>query len=442
MSQSVAVKFLASHLLDDQSARERFEREAAIMGSLQHPNIVRLLDYGVTEDSHPYLVLELLQGETLEEKLRRGARLELLQSVEIFSQLASALRAAHQLGIVHRDLKPANIMIEEVPGGAFGKLLDFGIGKNQQRSTALTGQFDVLGTPNYMPPEQACGPAANVDHRADQFGLAACLYETLTGAPPFGAETVADTLRQVISMKPPPPSRRNFPIPAALDEAILKALSKDPDDRFPNMDHFGRALRASLGLGGFTPSIIAGPLESLPPRAKHDSSDRPILGASAELCSSAGTERFRPSIKSEGPALPDIRAELSKARASCLAGSYAYALTHLRTVISTARLKRDAQTERVMAEVVTFLSRIVSHWGASPTSRLVVVSRPESLISQDFLEPEDVYLMSLSEECRTLTELVDVSPLPAAETWHRIANLLAAGVFSATEDAPPYRKNA
>jgi hypothetical protein len=111
-------------------------------------------------------------------------------------------------------------------------------------------------------------------------------------------------------------------------------------------------------------------------------------------------------------------------------------------VISTARLTRDAQTDRVMAEVVTFLSRIVSHWGASPNSRLTVARRPESLKSQEFLEPEDVYLMSLSEECRTLTELVDVSPLPAAETWHRIANLLAAGVFLATDEVPTYRKNA
>jgi serine/threonine protein kinase len=216
------------------------------MGSLQHPNIVRLLDYGVTDNSHPYLVLELLHGETLEEKLERGARLELVQSVEIFSQLASALRAAHQIGVVHRDLKPANIMIEEVPGGVFGKLLDFGIGKNEIKSTALTGQFEVLGTPNYMPPEQACGQAANVDHRADQFGLAACLYETLTGTPPFAADTVTDTLRRVISVMPPPPSRRNFPIPDALDRAILKALSKDPNDRFPNMDHLGGAPRVGL----------------------------------------------------------------------------------------------------------------------------------------------------------------------------------------------------
>jgi serine/threonine protein kinase len=441
LSQKVAIKFLASHLMDDQSARDRFEREASIMSSLQHPNIVRLLDFGVTDGkAHPYLVLELLRGETLESKLQREADFQMNQVVEIFSQLASALRAAHRLGVVHRDLKPANIIIESVDGGVFGKLLDFGISKSQTGSSGLTGQFDVMGTPGYMPPEQASGRTAAVDHRADQFGLAACLYEVLTGRSPFEAETVMDTLRNVISIMPPPPSRHSLPIPSALDGVILKALSKDPDDRYPNMDQFGRALRSSVGLSGFTPSIISGPLESTPARTSPRSSEQPTLRA--EQIQHSQSENSRSPEPGALSPVPDLDRELSLARAAMLSGNRALSLTHLRTLIAAARLNKGAKTQRTLEDATTLLSRLVSHWGALPSSKLNVENRPENLASQSFLEPEDVYLMSLCDECQSLSDLVDISPLPNAETWHRVAHLLAAGMLSASNEAPSFVKKA
>lgn len=435
LSQEVAIKFLAPHLLDDTSARERFEREASIMSSLQHPNIVRLLDFGVAEgQNHPYLVLELLRGETLESMLQRRAAFEMNQVVEIFSQLASALRAAHRLGVIHRDLKPANIIIESVPGGVFGKLLDFGISKSQSAKTGLTGRFDVMGTPGYMPPEQASGCTAMLDHRADQFGLAACLYEVLTGRPPFEADTVMDTLRNVISIMPPAPSLHSLPVPSALDGVILRALSKDPDDRYPNMDQFGRALRASLGLNGFTPSIVPGSLESTPSRPSSEASEQPTLRA--EELQKSRTEGHRSNERVPLPPASDLEGELSSARAAMLSGHRGLALSHLRTLIAMARLNQGTKTQRALDDAVTLIRRLVSHWGALPSSKLRVISRPENLASQSFLEPEDVYLMSLCDECQSLSELVDISPLPATETWHRVAHLLAAGMLLATNEAP------
>jgi serine/threonine-protein kinase len=173
LKRRVAVKLLAKHLVGDDNALARFHREAEIISQLAHPNIVQVVDFDTTEAGEPYLVMELLKGESLDTLLERERRLPLAEAVRISMQTAAGLTAAHDAEIVHRDLKPGNIFLSEIPGGAsFVKLLDFGISKRTGGSRKLTGQFDILGTPDYMAPEQASGKTALVDHRGDQVSLA------------------------------------------------------------------------------------------------------------------------------------------------------------------------------------------------------------------------------------------------------------------------------
>ncbi|HMJ12143.1 MAG TPA: serine/threonine-protein kinase, partial [Polyangiaceae bacterium] len=173
LHRRVAVKVLAQHLAADGSALARFHREADIISRLVHPHIVQILDFDTTEDGSPYIVMEMLEGESLSQHLMQHGRMELVECVRVAAQVASALASIHAAGIVHRDLKPANIYLVNVSGDrSFVKLLDFGISKHGP-SSGLTGEFDILGTPDYMAPEQAMGRTALVDARADQFSLAA-----------------------------------------------------------------------------------------------------------------------------------------------------------------------------------------------------------------------------------------------------------------------------
>src|SRR5690606_11341552 len=159
-----------------------------------------------------------LRGISLEVRLQRERMLPIREALKITSQAAAGLAAAHAVGVVHRDLKPANIFLVECgasgwPDQVFIKLLDFGISKRTGHSTGLTGEFDILGTPGYMAPEQALGKTAAVDHRGDQFALAVITYEMLTGALPFAADDVMEVLQRVIRDTPSAPSalRRELP---------------------------------------------------------------------------------------------------------------------------------------------------------------------------------------------------------------------------------------
>src|SRR5512133_513110 len=184
LHRPIAVKVLANHLAGDEAALARFHREAEIVSQLHHPHIVHILDFDTTESGAPYIVMELLRGESLAKRLNRERMLPVADVVQIVAQIASALNLAHQQGIVHRDLKPDNVFLLEVDAGeVFVKLLDFGISKGTSNATKVTREFDVLGTPDYMAPEQAVC-TAKADHRADQFALACMSYEMMTGRLP------------------------------------------------------------------------------------------------------------------------------------------------------------------------------------------------------------------------------------------------------------------
>jgi serine/threonine protein kinase len=252
LHRRVAVKLLAGHLANQEQALARFQREAEVISQLQHPHIVSVLDFDRTDAGEPYLVMELLQGESLEERLARERLLPADEAVAVACQVADGLGAAHRASIVHRDLKPANVFLVYMDEeGAFVKLLDFGISKVASRSTHLTGEHEIVGTPNYMSPEQASGGTALVDHRGDQYSLAVITFEMLTGQLPFTGKTVPHLLQRVLSDPPPSLASTAPHLPQSLDPVLQRALSKQPAERYTHIGEFAAELARAIDQGAW-----------------------------------------------------------------------------------------------------------------------------------------------------------------------------------------------
>ncbi len=245
LDRYVALKVMYSHLADDQDFVGRFEREAAAVARLRHPNIVQVYDFDV-QDSRYYMVMEFIEGPTLKAELKerstKGQLFTLAEATRIFGALASAMDYAHARGMVHRDLKPANIMFT-----AEGQvvLTDFGIAHMMGDShITLTGQ--VVGTPAYMSPEQGQGERG--DERSDIYSLGVILYEMATGRVPFEADTPFAIIMKHISQPLPPPTDINPDVPRAVEQVICRALSKNPGDRHPTAGEMAQALRKAVGV--------------------------------------------------------------------------------------------------------------------------------------------------------------------------------------------------
>jgi len=241
-----AVKLLHRSLVRDNDALSRFRQEAEITSSLRHPHIVQVFDCNVTDDGVPYLVMELLEGKLLAQRIASAGALDPAVSVDIIDQIASALHAAHARGIVHRDLKPENVMVLSGPGVKdFVKVLDFGISQASWRPR-LTDSERVAGTPQYMSPEQACGLRDQIDHRSDQFSLAAIAYTLLTGCEPFRGENPLAVLHEVVHTDPPAPSQLVPELRPEIDAVVMRGLAKESDDRYADVLAFATALRAAV----------------------------------------------------------------------------------------------------------------------------------------------------------------------------------------------------
>ncbi len=247
IDRAVAVKVLNRRFVEDEAAKARFRREAKAAGRLQHTNAVGVTDFGQTADGYVYIVMELLEGKTLRELLSKEAPLDVARSVSIMMQVSSAVAAAHDAGIIHRDLKPANIFIvqrSDVP--ALVKVLDFGIAKvaadsldDDDRMT-LTQVGAMIGTPRYMSPEQCSGTP--LTPAADVYSLGVILYEMLTGTVPFGGSTPLAIAMKHSTETPRRPSEFVPSIPQALEDVVLHAMEKDPQQRPANADYFRQEL--------------------------------------------------------------------------------------------------------------------------------------------------------------------------------------------------------
>ena len=292
----VAIKFIDPKHADSHEARARFETEARAAASLQSRHAIQIYDHGVTDDGRPYMVMELLGGEPLDERIERLGRLSLQETARIVGQVCRALQRAHEAGIIHRDLKPENIFLvrSQDDDDEIAKVLDFGIAKlkvgpGEQGLSSSTKTGAVLGTPSYMAPEQARG-LRTIDSRADLWSLGIIAYKCVTGVLPFEGESVGDLLVKICTSPPPVPSARVAGLPPTFDAWFARAMEREPASRFASATALAEALAVAASV-----SVRRGPTSQphsegpAPPRGVEAGTPLPTAGlTSAPFVTSAG----------------------------------------------------------------------------------------------------------------------------------------------------------
>jgi serine/threonine-protein kinase len=240
----VAIKVLRAEVASSPEGLVRFQREARVVNMIRHPAIVEIYEFGQLRDGRPYFVMDLLEGNDLKQLIVQRGRLPLNEVVDVVCEVCSALEAAHGAGVVHRDLKASNIHATQVDGKYRIKLLDFGIAKLLDPDMpGLTQRGTFLGTASAMAPEQIRG--LEVDQRTDVYAVGVLLYHALTGRYPFRAKTRQEVERMNLLTPPPRPSDV-APVPAAVDEVVLKCMSKKADARYPSAAAVAAALREAV----------------------------------------------------------------------------------------------------------------------------------------------------------------------------------------------------
>ncbi|MGZ5294547.1 MAG: Stk1 family PASTA domain-containing Ser/Thr kinase [Actinomycetota bacterium] len=283
LNRTVAIKTLLPQFARDEAFVARFRREAQAAARLNHPNIVAAYDTG-SDDGTQYIVMEFVEGRTLAEFLATGRRPTPVQSAEIAQKICSALAAAHAQGVIHRDIKPGNVMVTR---DGTVKVMDFGIARMTTGVETAPQTSAVLGTATYLSPEQAQG--GPVDARTDIYSLGTVLYEMVGGRPPFTGESPVAIAYKQVNESPVPPSQLNPDVPPRLDAVIMKALSKNPANRYQTADEFaadldrvvkGQEVEATpllAGMGDAT-QVISRPSQTsvLPPVAEEPKSGRKV----------------------------------------------------------------------------------------------------------------------------------------------------------------------
>jgi serine/threonine protein kinase len=436
LRRRLAVKVLAQHLAKDAHALARFNREAEIISQLQHPHVVQVSDFDTTEAGEPYLVMELLAGESLATRLERERCLPIAEALRIAHQVSSGLGAAHAANIVHRDLKPANIFLTEFLTNAPGhsglvKLLDFGISKRAGAGKGLTGEYDILGTPDYMAPEQALGKTAQVDHRGDQYALAVITYEMLAGRTPFAGDDVMDVLRQVISAEPPPVEQLAPHVPVAVGEVLRRALSKDPQQRFGSITEFASALMQAAGSSLPPPVDALGAamtLTATPPSNGSNGPPRPSdqyqTGLRARTPGDATAATLAHTFSNN-----ELARALDQARQAHGMGDIELAVNNAETALLVADSLKTPEAQLRVESSRTLLDAIFEARLGSLSQRMVVL--PPTSNKKLRVSPEQAFLLSRVDGGVTLDEAIDLSPLPRQKTLRLLVSMLRQGLIVA-----------
>ncbi len=421
--KQVAIKVLHAELTDDE-IEARFRREAEIASRLGHPNIVTVHDFNVAADGTPYLVLEYLQGESLADRLRRGP-VDLAAASSILKQVGSALTAAHDEGIVHRDLKPHNIFLvpTQIDGRVveIAKVLDFGISKIRGSTTVQTQDSALLGTPQYMAPEQAQGQHDLVDGRTDVFALGAILYEMLSGKPAFAGASIPEVVFKVVYESPP---ALDANVPPHVANAVAKAMAKTRDDRFASV---GELVEAVTG----APLVRWRPPSTQPPIQGFAAGSAP--GAGRPPASGVPTDPLGATIASSSERGPTG----SAAGAERIAGSTA-------TVASVHPVSED---RKVAAPVPRRTTRTLVALGLAGSIVVVAVgiaylAKPDRAPARSAAPADDAALATSRRGDRDASSVAPASPGRPTDAGTAARALpMDAGVASPASDARPLARS-
>jgi serine/threonine-protein kinase len=299
----VALKLPDASASSDETAMRRFRAEGRLLDSVRHPNIVRVFEVGVEEDC-PFIVMELLKGETLRAKVERRGPLLPSEAVELFIPICDAVATLHDAGIVHRDLKLCNVMLTDQNGQLVPMILDFGISKDLVAGSGTLGlqtqSGAFIGTPRYLSPEQTLNPK-DASPLSDQYAAGIMLYECLTGRSPFAGDAPYALMHAILTAPVVPPSELEPLIGAGLDAIVLRAMHREPKDRFPSLRALARALR-ELGPAGARasrpPGMTSARTSAVPPSSRRPAarlgraSDVSITARSSTLSRGSLTPRF------------------------------------------------------------------------------------------------------------------------------------------------------
>jgi serine/threonine-protein kinase len=361
LGHTVAVKVMIPDAARDGASTERFLREARIAARLRHPHVVRVEDFGVSDEGRSFLVMELLRGESLARRIARAPRLTPAEVREIVRQLCDALDTAHAEGIIHRDLKPENIFLCDPREGALHvKVLDFGVAKFADALSEgghATASNALIGTPKYMSPEQARS-SRDLDGRSDLWAVGMLVYEMLTGRHPFEGEAIAELLVAILTHRIPAPTSVCPSLPPSLDVWISRALARNRAERFAT----GRALSDALGdaLDGRVDESWAEGWE--PQEAPRRATLRVQRPALAEVTAEEAPEAI-PAIAGDAPRVVDPRKESQELRSSWRSGVLAGLLASA-AVFGIAQLRRpvtpSAPPRVVVAPVPAPLPAVVA----------------------------------------------------------------------------------
>jgi serine/threonine-protein kinase len=295
LGRAVALKLVSPDRAADSTFLARFEREARLAASIEHPNVIPVYAAG-EEQGRLYIVMRWVEGTDLQTLIAESGALDAVSAARIVEQVGAGLDAAHAAGLVHRDVKPANVLIASDDGHVY--LTDFGLTLEVSADTRLTESGAWLGSVNFMAPEQF--EAGRVDVRTDVYALGCLLYTALTGEPPFARRTVAATMRAHLDEPPPKPSEVGG-VPAAFDGVVARAMAKRPEDRYPSA---GRLVEAALAAAG-APERLRGPS----PTRTNGSAEAGKIGLWAEPPADAPTSRLQPPSEAATSRLPSPEGE-------------------------------------------------------------------------------------------------------------------------------------